>query len=487
MSLLPDEVRQRAVTGALALAIRGALVRVAQLSGNLVLARLLQPTDFGILAVGLTLLAFSEFLVTAGLGLGLIRLNREPDRNELAAVLGFQLIMAMAVLAIVSVVATGFGKAGAVTAIMAISLPVLAMQTPAMVITERALTYNPIVFSEVGEAVTYSVLAITFVLIGWGVYGVAAAVVIRSLVGSVTLIALVPQRVLRPRFHWSKVRGLLRFAGLVQAGEFVGLGRDQVLNLGTAAIAGYATLGIWSVAYRILQVPFFIFESLWRVSFPAMSQLRSAGEDLSPLLRRVASITAVMVDGILVLLAAGGPALVVVLLGEKWHLVEDVIPWACLGLAVNGPMSVVSSGYLYAVGDAAAVLKAITISSLAWIAVGLALVTPLGAEGIGIGWMVGSLLEAGLFTRAVRRHANINLLGSVLPPTLLAAVAGGGGLAVSRMIGDGVGAALAGASVAELLFLLSLFFVRHDALVEAFRLGARALGRVGTQAAPAVH
>ena len=66
------EVKQRAVTGAAVDVLRGIGVRSIGLVGTLVLARLLTPYDFGIVAFGATLVTFANFLADGGIGSGFL-------------------------------------------------------------------------------------------------------------------------------------------------------------------------------------------------------------------------------------------------------------------------------------------------------------------------------------------------------------------------------------------------------------------------------
>src|SRR5512132_268668 len=83
------EVRRRAVTGAAVDVMRGFGVRLLGLVGTLVLARLLTPHDFGIIAVGVTFVTFANFFADGGIGAGLIRRIDPPAQADLRALLAF--------------------------------------------------------------------------------------------------------------------------------------------------------------------------------------------------------------------------------------------------------------------------------------------------------------------------------------------------------------------------------------------------------------
>src|SRR3954453_2563635 len=111
------DIRQRAFSGMTAIAFRGVLVRVFAFAANVVLARLLAPADFGVVALGLTVVAFGSFVGNAGLGAALIKRTEAPTRSELEAVLGVQLAIAAIFVGLVVAIGVPLGRIGAVAAV----------------------------------------------------------------------------------------------------------------------------------------------------------------------------------------------------------------------------------------------------------------------------------------------------------------------------------------------------------------------------------
>ena len=62
------DVQQRAVSGAAIDLLRGAGVQVLVLIGTLILARLLTPYEFGVVAFGATIVTFAGFIADGGIG-----------------------------------------------------------------------------------------------------------------------------------------------------------------------------------------------------------------------------------------------------------------------------------------------------------------------------------------------------------------------------------------------------------------------------------
>lgn len=453
--LEPADVRHRALAGVALVGLRGVGVRVLALVGNVLLARLLLPRDFGIAALGLTLLLLTSFLSDAGIAAALVRRPAPPSRDELRVVLGLQLVLAVAFAAAITAVAWPFGRTGQIAAAMAWSLPLGAARTPAAVVLERRLEYRVIVLVELVDTLVYYGWAVAGALLGFGVWALATAALARAVAGTLVILARCPEGRVGPRVDLRRVRELLGFGATIQAVGLANIARDQGLNLGLAAIGGVTVLGLWTLSYRVLQLPFLVFESLWRVSFPAMSRLLAAGEDVVRALDRGVRRSAVATALVLAPLAATATLLVPLAFGREWDAAASVVPTAALGLMLSGPLSAMAGGYLYAVGDARAVLRGVVLHTAAWALVALPLVDRLGVAAMGWGWLAACVVETVVLSRAVRRHAGTPLLAGLVVPTLAAA----GGAVAGRYAADaagGVAGVLAGGAVAVVVTSLVL-------------------------------
>ena len=313
----PTEVRRRAAAGALLIAIRTATTQVIALTGNIILARLLVPEDFGAVAFGATLVTVATFFSDGGMGVALIRRGDDPSRDDLRALLGFQLATSSALAALTLVAGSFFGRVGLVAGLMALSLPFVAARAPSTIVLERSLHYRPIVIAELVESVTFYAWSIPLVLAGFGVWGLASGAVVRSAVATVLLVYLSSSGWIGPRFDFGRLRALLGFGARFQARGVVALARDEGLNLGIAVVAGISVLGLWSLAARVMQVPFLVFSALLRVSYPAMSQLNRAGEELGVTVDNLAAVTSLLAVAVLGPLSGVADQLVPAVFGER--------------------------------------------------------------------------------------------------------------------------------------------------------------------------
>jgi O-antigen/teichoic acid export membrane protein len=469
------EIRQRASAGAALVTMRGAIARGLGFAGTIVLARLLVPEDFGLVAIGLAVWQFGMVFSTGGLGAMLVGRPKPPERAELRAMQGFQLALTVLTATATAAISSLIGGDAWVIALIVASLPFTSIRAPAAIQLERTLSYKRLTTVEIAESCSYYAWAIGAVAAGWGVWGLASASLAQACVGSTLMVAAAPTRVLRPSFHWRRLRPMLGFGLRFQGNSFVDMVRTQGLNIGTGALAGMPTLGLWSLAYRIMLTPNLLFQALWRVSYPANSRLLAAGADPRPTLRRAIELAAIACGGMFTAIVGSAPALVPAVFGSNWNGIVWALPPAALGQLLAVPLSIGASGYLWAVGDASTPLRANLSRTVAWACVAFALLPWLGVAALGVGWLAGSLAQVWVLGGAVRGHFGVRMIRPLLVPTLAAIAAAAVGWAVSSAGGASIVSAALGGAIALAVFMSVIAITRVDLLRDAWRLGTGGL------------
>jgi O-antigen/teichoic acid export membrane protein len=452
---------------------------------NTLLARLLTPADFGLVALGAAIVAAGTLITSGGVAPTLIVRAQPPSAAEQAAVAGVGLAITVGLAVASAAVAIPLGGTdGAVVALMVASLPLYALRVPAAIELERAMSYGPVARAELVEALAFYAFALASVAAGLGVWGFAAAAIVRAATGSTLLVRASHARLPRPSADWRAIRTLLAPGLAYQGTTVVRFAREQGLNVGVAAIAGLGALGVWSLAYRVLQVPYLMFRVLWRVSFPAMGRLLASGADPRPAIEGSARVVATATGLVLCPLAGGAHALLPPLLGPGWGEVPDVVVIASAGIAAAAPQSVAVVGYLMAAGAARAILVSSIAQAAVWLAVGLALLAPLGVVAIGIGWLASSAVGVLTLGIPARRRSGARLVGVIGPPLALTLLGIGAGYLVGTAGDPSVPLGLAAAAAGLAAFLGALALVARPALAQTARIAREAVrGAASTAAA----
>jgi O-antigen/teichoic acid export membrane protein len=472
-----DELRRRAFAGVFVAFSGGLFNLVLAFGGNLVLARLLTPHDFGVVAVGSTVILIASAFAEGGFGAGLIRRPEPPLASELRTLAGIQLAVLTFAAAVVALLAAPLGTIGEVTALMVIAMPIAGLQGPGRVALARSLHLRSIVLVDSVGLATFYVWAISMVaFFDLGVWGLASAGIARAVAGTLAM-AVVPAGALyRPTLErLRQFREIIAFGIRFQAGWIVAVLRDQGLNGTTALVSGVTTLGLWSLGQRLMQVPLLLQEAIGRVAFPTVAHVLASGEEAKPLVERTARLSGACFALLLSTFVAVAPAFIPLLFGEKWSDVAVVIPGACLALLVSGTAVNPAVNYLWAAGRPDIVLRAAILYATAVIVLTAALLPTLDLVAIGVSLAIGAFAESLLIARALRGLLHANLLPE-LPAPVVAATSGAtvGWVLASSDLPPAIAGLLAGL-VAAAICAAVLAVLSRAALVDLTRVAANSL------------
>jgi O-antigen/teichoic acid export membrane protein len=465
-----DSVGRLAVRGAVILSLRTVAIRLIGLVTTIFLARAITPSDFGIIAIGLSVVTLGTFIADAGLGASFITRSEDPTQAQLESLTAVQLLVTSTVAAATAAVGMVLvHDRGDVIAVIAASLPFYVVRTPTIIRLERRLAYATIARIEIVETLVYALYVAGCLISDAGLLAIAGGSVTRAAAGSVVAVRSKRGSFVVPRYHAGELQDVLRFGMAFQASGVVYLARSYVLNFGIIAIAGLSSVGYLGIVDRLMQFPFIVIGSLSRVAFPALSRVPDdiAAADL---VRRGTLLIAPLVAAMSAGLVAGCPVLIPAVFGSRWAPAIDLVPGSAFALLLSGPISVTVLSLLLSRGDAKTALGVLSTMSLVWVIATFALLRPLGASGIGWGWLSGALTEAVLLSRIVRRRFQVDLRPTIAIPTCVAAIFAAGGYLLSSSPSANLVTGLLLGAVAASATLGVIAIVQREFYLEARRL-----------------
>jgi PST family polysaccharide transporter len=401
-----------------------------------VLARLLGPAEFGVLAMALLILLLAETVLQQSAVTAIVQREQLTEDHLDAAFLamllgGIGLGALMAAVGPLWAMATREPQLTTVCLALAPVVLLHALMTVPEAVLRRALRFRALAVRTVAAAVVSGAVGIALALAGAGVW----ALVAQQIVGSATNLVIVwlvsdwrPRR--RPRI--GAIRDLWRFsAHSANAGVALLLSRraDQfVIGLTFGSVA----MGIYRLAGRLPEMFVEVtVRSLQQVALPALSRLQDDRAAFAARLAGLQHLGAVAGLPLLGVLAGAAEALVAVL-GPQWAGTELPLRLLCLYAAVNvygvllGPALQATGhpGRLAAIAWLRGVIGVAVFVAVGLAAAGRAPVTQ--AASIALAAVVVQAVLNAVAVQLTRRTigaANLRLIGPTLPAMVAALVA----------------------------------------------------------------
>jgi O-antigen/teichoic acid export membrane protein len=402
-------LQRKARVGMLALGVRGVLMQLTVLGGDIYLRRRLEPSDFGIFAIVQFALALFMQFGDVGLASALIQQHEPPTKRQLASAWTLQML--------VSLVLTSALWLGAplllrfwsdmpprsiwIFRALSINLLLTTLRLVPALLMERNLEYPKLSALDVILTGTYYAAAVTFASLGWGAMSLAAAILIQGTCGVIGAFALKPW-LPRPAFDRALLRPIVRYGVQFQMKNVVAFMSSAIAPVYAGRTLGQAQLGLINWGQSTAFFPLRLVEIMARISFPLYSRLRTDPTEFARSLERAVAVSAM---GTLFFVGMGlglGQCIVHVVYGDKWLPALPMFYVYATGIAVGFLHPVVAPA-IDALGKPQVNLRLMLSWTVAICAL-VAILTPhWGALGFAIGYCVPMVLGNAVVLVVVRR------------------------------------------------------------------------------------
>lgn len=321
-------------------AVAQALSQLIQLLTLAILARLLVPDDFGLLGMATVISGFVITFHQLGLNQAIIQ-RKELLPSHLSTSFWGSLFVSVVItgliIALAPLISSLFNDMRVASVLRVTSLGLVLGSLP---MTHNALLQRKLRFKEIGiilvvSVVISSLISITMAFRGWGVWSL---VVGQLTVGPVTFLLAhfyEPWRVNKV-FSFKAFKELISYGGHISAGNVINYASVNLDNLIIGRYLGSQTLGIYSLAYKIMQTPLRLLSRVVpQALFPVFSGIQDDERSLvRGYLRSTHYVVLVMfpmMAGCIVL----APEIISVLFGEKWLEAIPLVQILCIAGAMK--------------------------------------------------------------------------------------------------------------------------------------------------------
>lgn len=412
---------------------------------TIVVMRILDPTDYGLLAMATVLTGFAGLFASLGLG-GAVVHAREIDTATLRGVFGMVIAMNCGLFVLVyfaaPAVAIFFGedRLTAIIRVIAIQFLVGVIGVIPDSMLARELEFKQRALLELSAAIVGAATTLALALAGWGVW----SLVYGSLVGATW--SAVGLNFIRPFFHlpilaFRRLRELFAFGGYVIMSRmllYTYLQADMVIG---GRFLGKEQVGYYSVGMHLASLPVQrISAILNEVAFPAFARIQDERERVARYLLQSIRLLSLLSFPVFWGIAVVAPEFVRVLLGDKWEpailplqLLAFLMPVRMIGQLMPPTLQGIGQAKLVARNQ----LQACVVMVIAFL-VGVRY----GIIGLSLAWLVAFplvfLVNLRTWLPVLGMPAN-QLLGAMARPAV-AAAGMFGAVAAARLVDVPAGA-----------------------------------------------
>lgn len=401
--------------------------RALVLASTVVLARVLAPHDFGLVALALIFTALLETVADLGISRALI-ITREDELLERAdtafmASVALGLGLTVIVAALGPLAASFFGQPRLTTIMPLLGLNFLlrSLGSTHYALAERRIDFRVRTIAEFASVLVRGLIGIALALAGLGAMSIVLGYLAGTLALTTALWVLVPWR---PRLRASRahLREMAGFGISFSAIDVVAAVSNNIDYFFVGRVLGASALGIYTLGFRLPELLIVNLSMVAaRVLFPAFARVER--ENLGHAFTVALRYTLMISFPLTALLAVLAHPFVLALFGPKWTGAApamQVLTVYGLGLALNGP-----AGAAYKSIGRAGILLVLALPRLGILAVSIPLVVEHGIVAVAACQAGAAVVVALLSTAMAARVLGVGfepILRAIQAP-LLATIA----------------------------------------------------------------
>lgn len=359
-------------------------------AATLVVARLLTPTDYGIVGMAAIYLGLVTMLSEFGIGtaiLALLKLPEEKIRQAHSLAAGFGIVGLGLSCAVAWPLGRFFDSEELPPVVIAMSLTfaIAGFRSVPTALLQKSFRFRDLALIDGVQALTSAATAVTLAALGFRYWALVIAAVLGSLVNTGINAYLRPVRLAWPR--WRTISDVVGFSGFALTGRlswFVYSNADFAV---VGKVLGAAALGAYNIAWTIASVPIEKITALVGSVTPAF--FSASQEDPAALRRYLLTLTEIL--ALVTFPTAVGLALVAadfvpVVLGPQWS--KAVVPLQVLACYASiRTIQPLASQVLMMTGEIRFNAR-LGILTAIMMAAGFYYASRWGIEGVAVAWVV---------------------------------------------------------------------------------------------------
>lgn len=397
---------------------------------QIVLARFLVPTDYGLIALIAIFITIANVFVQSGFNTALIQ-KKDANEVDFSSVFYLSLFVASLLYVLLFFAAPliagfyGIAQLSLVLRVLSVTLFLGAFNSIQNAVVSRKMQFKKLFFSSLGAIVVSGTVGIAMAYSGFGVWALVAQQITNQLLITVILWFTVKWR---PRliFSFERIKGLFSYGWKLLVSSLIDALYTNLSSLIIGKIYKPAMLGFYN---RGDQFPSIIVSnidgSIQSVMLPALASHQDHKQRVKDMMRRSIVTSSFIVFPMMIGLAVIAEPLVKIVLTEKWLPCVPFLQIFCASYALY-PIHTANLQAINALGRSDIFLKLEIIKKIVGLTI-LGITIFYGVYAIAIG-----VLLVGIISTFINAYPNLNLLNysykeqcrDIMPSLLLSLVMG---------------------------------------------------------------
>ena len=299
------------------------IAQLISLIVSLVLARLLLPSDYGVVSLVLVFISFADVFVSSGFGNALVQ-KKDADNLDFSSVffinVGFSIVLYIVIFLFAPLIADFYQMPliKPVIRVFALRIIVAAVNTIQRAYVSRHMLFKRFFWATLFGTIISGIVGIMMARNGYGVWALVAQYLTNSCIDTVVLWFTVKWRP-ELRFSWKRARVLLSFGWKLLVSALIDTGYNELRSLIIGKLYTAEDLAFYDRGDKFPKlVVVNVNSSISGVLLPAMSKSQDNRENVKKMTRRAIQVSSYVIWPLLIGLAAIATPLTRLLLTEKW-------------------------------------------------------------------------------------------------------------------------------------------------------------------------
>ena len=376
---------------------------------SLLLARLLLPEEYGVIALVTVFITICDVFVTYGFGNSLIA-NKDSDQTDFSTCFYFGLMLAAVVYVGVFFAAPLLADfydteiLTPVVRVMGLRVPLAAINSVQHAYVSKKMMFRKFFFSTLIGTVVSGVVAIIMAYMGCGVWAMVEQYLGNVIMDTVFLWIIVGWRPTR-EFSTARLKKIYSYGWKILVVGLIDTTYSQLRSLIIGKKYSKDDLAYYNRGYRFPSFGMRLIEpTVNSVMFPALAHCRNNQAEMRDITRKVILASTYIIYPIMIGLAAVARPLVIVLLTKKWLPCVIYLQIGCIANLFR-PQQFINNSIVKASGRSDLLLKLDIVKK----AIGITLL--LISMMFGVFWIAISLVATYFISMMINIAPNRKILG----------------------------------------------------------------------------